>query len=195
MHPQIFSFSPASSLPQRRPSVSLSFCLGCPARASLWYSCAAWLRCKRDCCKALGHFHLLLCFLFTSCTFLSASSALVIPLYCFFWAEFWLHLNIYVIHKITIICLTAKYIMTCSQVSLSRFKYGRKVGRRLRQCFSFSLTHFLHSEVLYSTAYFILNHTYACSVVSFSRGNSKARHLSGYENVLPSLPAVTSGGV
>lgn len=45
MHLQLFPFLTASSLP--RTSLSLSFCLGCPSRVLLWYSCSCMIEMQK----------------------------------------------------------------------------------------------------------------------------------------------------
>lgn len=71
MHLQLFSLSPASSLPRRSSSLSLSlFCPSCPSKTLCFdIHVAAWLRCKSDTCKVPGHPSPVLSFFFTSCTF------------------------------------------------------------------------------------------------------------------------------
>lgn len=121
----------------------------------------AWLRCKRDSCKVLGHLLLLLCFLFTYCTFSFPPLSSLPP---------WYILSAAVLTWFNWVCVcnillmwfteqtmyfTTEHIMTHSQVTLSLMKKGRKEGRWLRPSFYFAVTHFVHSEVLHSTAFTI----------------------------------------
>lgn len=101
MNLQIFPFSPASSLPQRSPSIFISLPLSVFALLVHQVLCfdihvAAWLRCKRDSCEVLGHLLLLLFPFFLSWFFLSLLLRLykcLCPQDMFFFCKFESHNN------------------------------------------------------------------------------------------------------
>lgn len=136
---------------------------------------AAWLRCRRDSCKVLGHLLLLLCFLFTSCTF-SSSSFPLLPLPWFILSLLlWgcitelvpasQHVFLYDSHN-NHHFLTTKLAMTWHQVSLNLVQ-GEK-----RKTVLFFYFHTLKCYILLHIQ------AHSCSLVSFCQCNSKPLYLS-----------------